>query len=881
MKAYYCVGTHWDREWYEPFQEYRMWLVELIDELMDLMERDPEYRCFHLDGQAVVIEDYLDIRPERKERFVKLLRDGRFVAGPWYDLPDEWLISGESYIRNLMKGMRTCRELGVEPMNYAYTPDQFGHIAALPMIMTGFGLKTGIVWRGTQDENYPAHFIWVGPDGSRMVTHKLLDRGSYGPFDFLARTPMKKEAFSDESFKKHFDPYFDAEKSRSGAPLVLMLDAIDHQRPDHEMPHLFNELKERYPSIEFTWGSLGDYGAELMKHAANLPERSGELREPARDMHRVGQYLIVHTISARYPIKRRNGQCQALLEKWAEPYALFQQLAGGAPIVRYLDKAWEYLLKNHPHDSICGCSIDQVHKDMHYRFDQCALIADGVIRRAIASVGKATDSLEHQRNLVLHNPLPFRRTGLVELDVPIPNDWPRAYIDGLCSAERIHKFALKRKNGAVVPFQIAGVSRAQDYRRLDADGRRRGYAPDVYHLTIDLDLPPAGYTGLHVEPTDDAVRNFGSLMTGRLSASNGAFTFHLNSDGTGRLEHPASGRAFDKLFIYEDSGDAGDGWTRGQLLNDIIFRSPGSRVTTAIDEDGPLRTVFRVEREFSLPRMQDRSTHWRSEDRTTLRVTDLIYVEKDSPCLRVRTSLTNTCMDHRFRVMFPTDIATEHSFAETPFAIVQRPIRIPADTGAWHERVNPETPFTTFCGVHDAAGGLALLAPFGPHEYEVTQTPDRSIALTLFRSTYRTVMTAGEPGGQLLEDMTFEYQLYPFAGAFDAVGAARLVAQAQTTVRSHFAAELPDDNSFVQLTEGRAIVSALKLAADGQGGVIRLWNPCAAEVHDTVSIARKLSAAFRCNLNEDTVEPAPLDANGAIPVRVPSHGLLTVRFLWQ
>ena len=880
MKAFYCVGTHWDREWYEPFQEYRMWLVELIDELMDLMESNPDYRCFHLDGQAVVIQDYLDIRPERKERFLKLLREGRFIAGPWYDLPDEWLISGESYVRNLMKGMSVCREHGVEPMDYGYTPDQFGHIAALPMIMTGFGLKTGIVWRGTQDETYPAHFIWIGPDGSRMVTHKLMDRGSYGPFDFLARTPIKREGFSDDSFKNHFETYWKAETDRSPVPLTLMLDAIDHQRPDHDMPRLFQELKKRYPAIEFNWTSLADYGHELLKHANALPERSGELREPALDMHRGGQYLIVHTISSRYPIKRRNGQCQAILEKQAEPYALYHQLAGGAPILRYLDKAWEYLLKNHPHDSICGCSIDQVHRDMRYRFDQCELIADGVIRRAIAATGAATENLDHQRNLTLHNPLPYKRPGVFELDVPIPTDWPRAFVDGLCSAERVSKFVLKRKDGALVPFQMAGISRSDIYKRIDADGRRKVHAPDIYHLIIDAELPAAGYTGLTIEPTDDGVRNFGSLTTGPLSASNGTIAFTLNTDGTASVEHCASGRRFDGLFLYEDCGDAGDGWTRGQLVNDIVFRSPGSRVTTAIDEDGPLRTVFRVEREFLLPRLQDQRSLMRSDDRVALRVTDLIYVEKGSPCLRVKSTVTNTCKDHRFRVRFRTNTATDVSFAETPYAIVERAIPIPPETARWQERVNPESPFTTFCGVNDAAGGLAVLAPFGPHEYEVAQTPDRSIALTLFRAVFRTVNTAGEPDGQLLEEMVFDYALYPFAGAFDAVTAARLVGQMQTNVRAHFTAEVPDDHTFVSLEYGRAIVTALKPAANGSGGVIRLWNPSVHEVQDTIRIACKPVAAHLCTLNEDPVSSLPIDADGGIRVTAPARGLVTVRFEW-
>ncbi|HOC70063.1 MAG TPA: glycoside hydrolase, partial [Candidatus Hydrogenedentes bacterium] len=199
MKAFYCVGTHWDREWYEPFQEFRIWLVELIDELMDLMEKDPRYLCFHLDGQTIVIEDYLEIRPERRERLLRLLKERRLLIGPWYNLPDEWLVSGESLIRNMMRGYRMCRELGVAPLDFAYTPDQFGHIAALPMIMSGFGLRTGIVWRGTQDETCPAHFVWAGPDGSRLVYYKLMDKGSYGPFDLLARTPIKKAGNTDES----------------------------------------------------------------------------------------------------------------------------------------------------------------------------------------------------------------------------------------------------------------------------------------------------------------------------------------------------------------------------------------------------------------------------------------------------------------------------------------------------------------------------------------------------------------------------------------------------------------------------------------------------------------------------------------------------------
>ncbi len=879
MKAFYCVGTHWDREWYETFQEFRMWLVEQIDEVMDLMEREPEFECFHLDGQAVVLEDYLAIRPEQRDRLLGFLKSGRLQAGPWYVLPDEWLISGESFVRNLMKGMRVCRELGFESADFAYTPDQFGHVAALPMIVTGFGIPAGICWRGTQDENYPAQFVWVGPDGSRMVTHKLTDVGSYGAFG-LVRTGIEEADFAEESFGKHFEPYFDKETEQASAPLTLLIDAVDHQRAPEKMVRLMRELRQRYPDVEFVWGTFAQYGQEMLAHADALPERRGELREPARDVHRQYQYLIVHTLSSRYPLKQRNDQCQALLERWAEPCALFRAMAYGRPVPRYLDLAWEYLLKNHPHDSICGCSIDQVHRDMVYRFDQCDQIGDGIIRRALAHIGKAQAGPDASGKIVVHNPLPSRRRGIVEIPILFRDDWPKHFVDGLTTGERINEFALVKKDGSRVPFQLSRIERKTVQKGVSDRGRREAEQGDLYHVAAELEIPPCGYTAVRVEPSDDANRTFGSMMSDSFTVCNGILALCVEPSGMAMLQNASTDLTFEDLFVYEDCGDAGDGWTRGQLVNDLVVRTPGSRVTTAIEEDGPLRTVFRVEREFDLPRRMDRQTAWRSEERAPLRVVDRMTVDKDSPVIRVRTSIENTCEDHRFRVLFPTELETDRSFAETPFAVVARDVPIPPETAAWHERVNPESAFSTFFGLQGQEGGLAVLAPFGLHEYEVTQTPERALALTLFRSTFQTVGTAGEPDGQLLGPLDFEYFLYPFAGQFDPVAAARLVAEAQAGIRTTTAVELPDDISFLELERGAAVVTAVKPADDGRGGVVRLWNPTDTDVQDRLLVHCPVETAERCNLNEEPQEPISLENDGVIPVTVPAGGLATVRFVW-
>ena len=887
MKAFYCAGTHWDREWYEPFQEFRRWLVELIDELIDLMEQGRDYPCFHLDGQTVVLEDYLEIRPERREQLLRLLRERRLLAGPWYNLPDEWLISGEAFVRNLLRGIRICRDMGFPHLNFAYTPDQFGHIAALPMIMRGFNLQAGICWRGTQDENFPMHFAWAGPDGGRLPYHKLTDKGSYAPFQFAVRDHLRAEGYADESYANRFDTYFTEESARTVAPLLLMLDAVDHMRPDHEMPAIFKKLKERRPDIDFCWTSLEEYGRELAKHLDALPEHRGELREPCRDHLRVGQYLIVHVISSRYDLKRRNDRSQALLEKWVEPMLVYETLAGGCPVPGFLDKAWQYLLRNHPHDSICGCSQDQVHRDMHYRFDQCDLIAEGCVRRSMARVAGAGAGPDDWRRVAVHNPLPHRRRGVFDLALFFPADHAeksgKAYIDGLAWSERYNKFHLVLPDGTHAPYQHVRVERRQEtLQRVNELGRRTFAQGDIYHVAVELDLPAAGYTTLRVEPCDAATRTFGSLLTGPLSAANGLISFELNPDGTGKLTDLATGRTLDGLFQYEDGGECGDGWTRGQPLNDIVYRGPGAAVMTAVDEDGPLRAVFRVERILHLPRELNQKTGYRSTDRVMLKITDFITVAKHDPMLQVRTVVDNCAKDHRLRVLFPTHTQTDKSFADTPFALVEREIIIPKETAEWQERINPEKAFVSVCGVQDSTGGLAVLCPAGLHEYAVLDTPQRTLALTLFRSFRKTVALSEEVDGQIQGNLEFYYGLSLFSSEFNAPAALKWVTEAQSPVRSHdVRADAVDTRSFLEVDAGKAVVTALKPAADGPGAVIRFWNPGGQPTEARIALDRPVLRAELCNLNEDPLEVLPSSPEGSIAVAVPAGGLTTVRFSWQ
>ena len=174
--VYVVPHCHWDREWYQPQELFRWRLVQMIDELLDHMESHPEFGCFNLDGQTIVIQDYLELRPENEGRLRALIESGRVVIGPWWVQPDEFLPSGESHIRSFQKGIRAAAKLGGS-LRVGHCADQFGHIAQMPQIMSQLGLTSACLWRGVPDSVPAWSFYWEAPDGTRLPVLYL--RNSY------------------------------------------------------------------------------------------------------------------------------------------------------------------------------------------------------------------------------------------------------------------------------------------------------------------------------------------------------------------------------------------------------------------------------------------------------------------------------------------------------------------------------------------------------------------------------------------------------------------------------------------------------------------------------------------------------------------------------
>jgi alpha-mannosidase len=438
LTLYIVPHTHWDREWYLPFQRFRIRLVHLMDRLLAILGSDGAYRHFMLDGQSILLEDYLAIRPEREPEIKQFVQLGRLSIGPWHVLPDEFLVAPESLVRNLMLGGRICSRFGGK-MPVGYTPDPFGHISQLPQILRGFGIQTAAFRRGLAEE--PAELWWDAPDGSRVLVCYLRDS-----YDNAARLPTADpEAFvaAVRAARDSLAPYV-----ASGH--VLLLAGTDHQEPQPELPDLIAYANAgRLDQNRLVHSSLPAFIATLresIKEGQALDVVEGELRSPKR------HHLLPGVLSARMWIKQRNDAVETVLTRWAEPSAAWAELVdpsesladaaghahltGHEPLRRVrhsgalIWQAWRLLLENHPHDSICGCSVDQVHREMAPRFDQAEQIAQEVTAQSLTAIADQVDTRQSElmgqnpatvQPLVVFNPTGGPRTDAVTARLRLPD----------------------------------------------------------------------------------------------------------------------------------------------------------------------------------------------------------------------------------------------------------------------------------------------------------------------------------------------------------------------------------------------------------------------------------------------------------------------------
>ncbi len=804
--VYLVPHSHWDREWYQPFQRFRMRLVDLVDRVLALAEADRGFR-FTFDGQLAAVDDYLEIRPEAEDRVRRLVARGQLAIGPWRVLADEFLVSGETLIRNLERGWRRAERLG-GGLRAGYLPDEFGHAAQMPQILRRGGLDRAVVWRGVPGTVDRHAFTWVSPDGSAVLTEYLPD--GYGNAAFLL-TPGGRPGARMARLAAELAPFF------AGRPLLAMCGG-DHTAPLPDLVQAVADLNRAEPTFQVRLATLAEYldatrdQVAADARAGRLPRWVGELRSSAR------ANILVGVTSARVGVKARCTGAERLLERYAEPLAALWAPGRMAP---FLDLAWDRVIDAAGHDSVTGCGVDAVADDVAGRLQQAAQLAEGVRDR----VGELIAAASPRETVVVVNPSARARTGRVEIELdPPPDGGPLCLVgpDGRRHATQ----ELSRSGGPLHQERLDGPGLARVARRIHGGelfgrwilgwaidpaerrvtvelGRRPetlsvdpgGLAAELERAARDspgdwrLELrdeprcrvaamaaaPPLGWAAHHPAPGAAPLDHPVHAIPHGLG--NGLVSVAAEPEGTLRLE--GAGQVATGLGRLVDGGDAGDLYNYAPPERDTRVGEP-TEVAVAIERTGPVLGELVVTRTYRWPLGLTADRRARSDAAGPVVVTTTATLVAGEPFVRLRLAFTNPASDHRVRLHLPLPRTAAASAAEGQLAVVERGVG-PVEGG------HGEVPLAT----HPArgfvdAGGLAVLLD-RVSEYELLD--GQEIALTVVRAVgqisrndnrYREEPAGPElptPGAQCLGPVGVACALLPHAGSWaeaDVVGAAEV-----------------------------------------------------------------------------------------------------------
>ena len=792
IKVAIVPHTHWDREWYAPFQTFRMRLVKLLDSLLPMLERDLSYARFLLDGQTAILDDYLDVRPDAEATLRRLAVSGRISVGPWMVQMDEFMVSGETMVRDLQFGLAHAAEFG-GAMPIGYLPDIFGHIAQMPQLLRLVGIEHAVAWRGIPSTVDKTGFWWDAPDGSRVRCEYL-----YGSYSNGRDLP--------EDAKGLVLRAVDYEQELGAVRLgdMLLMNGTDHQMPQPWLGRVVAEANAMQDDYEFVVTSLQEFLPE--QPIEGLPVARGELRSGAR------ANILMGVASNRVDVHQAAAAAERALERRAEPLCALLLAPERYPH-SFLTLAWKNVVLNSAHDSSCACSHDEVVDHVLVRYREARQIGDGLVRDALHALARDVDA--RGGSTVVANPTARTRSGLVEGTVPGdgpchfigPGGTPRpSQVIGEIRGEAYNTMVTGQKVRWVldlmrgtefagrqvasydiveepefhdVVLQEAGPGEARtDLAELKAHMLTLGDAGHTMRFRLLLSPrrrvlvdtgPIEGFGWACFSPVD------GTSPPGTVVATDGALANeHVRvaidrADATFTIE-TNDGLRLSGLGRLVDGGDGGDTYNYSPPEQDRIVDRPDA-VRVATVETGPVRARVRVEADYTWPASalgDERACSARSDATEAVTVTTTIELRPDEQFVRVAHELDNRCRDHRLRAHFPLAAPVHGSDAECAFAVVHRDLTA---EGGTHEFGLPTFPSRRFVDASDGRTGCALLHD-GLLEYEVVDK-GRELALTLLRATG--YLSRSEPslrpnpagptdvvrGAQMLGHQRVDYAVYP------------------------------------------------------------------------------------------------------------------------
>jgi len=891
-------NTHHDREHRHAFQETRIMLVQMMDELIRIMENDPGYKYFTLDGQAIVLDDYLEVKPGMSDRLKKLIRDGRILIGPWYSLTDCNAVMPESIIRNLLVGHRSCRKFG-EPMKLGYSIFSFGQIAQLPQVYSGFGINDIVLYKGASGKALPqSEFIWAAPDGTETFATRLGKEARWNfYFDFdipvilggNVKKPGWESKFTDDIGLCHMND--EAYKTRYATELAPDI-RVREDKIEESVNAVLELLDESASENIFLAFDGTDFTSPLKEIPAALDAANRIMDGKVRLVHstpvtyfnevkaditpgslvryegeiRFGPVSKVHseTMGTNSEIKQAMFRAENTILHYAEPLSTFLKANGGSFEKEILDLAWKYLFAAQAHDSIHGSGDPKIKPDTLNRLAQVQEIADSITRRAVEGLAGLIDMSGFEQGdilLAVFNTTWYGRDEIMNftVDLPAGERAEECWLEEL-DGTRVETYQLARH-----PFNLPMIHKA--------------YRPkSVYSDRIELqarikDIPPMGFKLLKIRRTKGCDATYakpfpiGHFPYNPIGKSvgvmdNGLLKVTVESDGIINVYDYETKKTYNGLNCFTDTGCSGDFWIHRTPFYDQTITSRGTPAKIECIRNSGLSATCRVSIAMDIPESLTGNKMSRIRHVIPTAIVSEITVNKGSKRLDFKTSLDNKCNDHMFTVSFPTGINADVADWEAPFEIRQRAVDQFTDNNGEKGPELERQAMQGFVDVSDGEDGFALFSK-GLREAGTVNYGGAVINLTLFRAVSSVFpihddlfIGFEEEPSQCIGRQSFEYAIYFHKGDF---AQGRVIAESRKYTVPPVSAQLgykaggtlKGSVSFMRSGANTLILNAVKPAEDGEGVVVRITNPTSLTVHDEIYFMNEIVSACLTNMEED------------------------------
>ncbi len=851
---HYVLSTHWDREYYQDFQGFRYRLVDIMDRVLDGIESGRLLGPFQMDGQVCPIEDYLEARPERTEQVRRFAREGKLVLGPWYTMPDTFLVSGESLIRNLEIGFQQAKRWGQESACRSVNCcDLFGFTGQLPQIFRQFGLEVAYIWRGV---NHPEvrHLRWRGDDGTDLLCYRF-GTNSYWGYGVHVRRVNQHENQSDAtSFQHDLLHYAEHEAARTPHGPVLLFDGIDHAAWDEDKYDLLHAWLEKgvlrngstAPKASIRHSDLEAYAAELLAASDEVAtEVQGELRSAGREHDGTdNQQLLAGVLSNRVWIKRQNADCEAQLCQVAEPLAALRAFeVGDRELGGLLDVAWRHLLQNHFHDSICGTYVDDVDHEMRHRFRQAARIAEEVTQDSLKLIAanvelpSQSSDAEEAEVLAVYQPLAFPEKSVVTATVELPTEEIKPTEVGIL---------LRDEHGVIHPAQVLRAEKSRHRYRTFPTKEPLHDKVDHLHIAFEASFDGLGYQSWEVLRGQQSSSLAECEIVQGMQLENEYLKVLVQPDGTASMLDKASMECLHGVGRLESESDLGTHFHYMKPPGAVLETTLGLNARRSCVANGPFLGAIQAKLDWELPAGYDESSDQPTEEKVVCPVELCYTLRKGSRELEIELSFDNQARDHRVRMQVPTGKLDAQFVTDAAFSTVERPMGLAQYDYQPNEPINCGHPVQTWAGVRTAQNhGIAVLVHGCREAWCEEVEKEALLRLTILRANERYKFVDANSQAQVMgkHDYRFAVTFCPEWNPADLFNRAQRLAAGWKTAMADRAerrrlggrANLARRQAMFQLSPNLVLSSCR--AVQNEEIEIRLFNPLEEAVEGAISFA--------------------------------------------